>query len=129
MLSLSKTSKNLRLSFPAWQELRLVKFRMKLKTYSEVLEIVLGEYKGESSLSDDVRIKHPSDGGDFASVDDMNKADKTIVVSEKIHNGIVDMKNEYMLAKGFASRGPNAVSISDILLDLLKRFKQKHKIN
>ncbi len=126
---MSKTNKNLRLSFPAWQELRLVKFRMKLTTYSEVLEIVLGEYKGESSLSDDVRIKHPSDEGDYASVDDLNKADKTIVVSEKIHNGIIDMKNEYMLAKGFASRGPNAVSISDILLDLLKKFKQKHKIN
>ena len=102
---------------------------MKLTTYSEVLDIVLGEYKGESSLSDDVRIKAPSDDGDFSSVDDLNKADKTIVVSEKIHNGILDMKNEYMIAKGFASRGPNAVSISDLMLDLLKKFKEKHKIN
>ena len=126
---MSKNSKNLRLSFPAWQELRLVKFRMKLPTYSEVLEKVLSEYKGENSLSDDVRMKAPSDSGDFDSIKDMNKADKTIVVSEKIHTGILDMKNEYMIAKGFASRGPNAVSISDIMLDLLKKFKDKHKIN
>jgi hypothetical protein len=102
---------------------------MKLTTYSEVLEIVLGEYKGEKSLSDDVRIKAPSDDGGFISDDDLNKADKTIVVSEKIHNDILDIKNEYMLAKGFASRGPTAVSVSDIMLDLLKKFKDKHKIN
>ncbi|OLS28184.1 MAG: hypothetical protein HeimC2_08390 [Candidatus Heimdallarchaeota archaeon LC_2] len=126
---MSKNSKNLRLSFSAWQELRLIKFRMKLTTYSELLEIVLNEYKGESSLSDDVRMKPPTDGGDLESIKDMNKADKTIVVSEKIHNGILDMKNEYMIAKGFASRGPNAVSISDIMLDLLKKFKDKHQIN
>lgn len=126
---MSKVNKNLRLSFPAWQELRLVKFRMKLSTYSEILAIVLGENKGESALSDDVRIKAPSDDGGFGSDEDLNKADKTIVVSEKIHNDILDLKNEYMIAKGFASRGPNAVSISDILLDLLKRFKKKHKIN
>ncbi len=129
VLSLSKNNKNLRLSFPAWQELRLVKFKMKLTTYSEVLEIVLGEYKGESSLSDDVRMKAPSDGGDLSSLEGLNKADKTIVVNEKIHNGILDMKNEYMIAKGFASRGPNAVSVSDILLDLLKKFRETHKIN
>lgn len=119
----------MRLSFPAWQELRLVKFRMKLTTYSDVLEIVLGEYKGESSLSDDVRMKAPSDGGDLSSVEGFNKADKTIVVNEDIHNGILDMKTEYMIAKGFASRGPNAVSVSDILLDLLKKFRTRHKIN
>ncbi|MFV2013931.1 MAG: hypothetical protein ACC656_00750 [Candidatus Heimdallarchaeota archaeon] len=127
---MSKPSKNMRLSFPAWQELRLVKYRLKdADTYSDVLERLLKEYKDQESLSDDVRVKSPTDKGDLVSNEGFNKADKTIVVNLSIHNAILDLKNEYMIAKGFTSRGPTAVSVSDILLDLLRKFKEKHKIN
>ena len=55
---------------------------------------------------------------------DTDQSDKTIVVSGEIHEKLHDIKNEYMIEKGYASRGPNAVSISDILIELLDIFQK-----
>ncbi len=123
----STKSKNLRLSFNAWQELRLVKFNLVASTYSEVLRKVLDEYNGKD-LSDDVRGKPPTDSGDTIKKSVKDESDKTIVVTPQIHEQLNAIKNEYIMDKGFVSRGPSAVSISDILLDLLSKFKLKHKI-
>lgn len=120
-------SKNLRLSFNAWQELRFVKFKLVASTYSEVLRKVLDEYNGKD-LSDDVRSKPPTDSGDSMKKLERDESDKTIVVTPEIHEELNAIKNEYIMDKGFVSRGPSAVSISDILLDLLSKFKIKHKL-
>ncbi len=110
--------KNLRLSYTTWQELRRLKFRLGASTYSEVLEKVFNLY--DKPFSDDIRVKPPTDMGDVA-----DHSDKTIVISPELHKRLHDIKNEYMLSKGYSSRGPSAVSISDILFELLIQFKSR----
>jgi hypothetical protein len=104
-----------------------VKFKLVASTYSEVLRKVLDEYNGKD-LSDDVRSKPPTDSGDSMKKLERDESDKTIVVTPEIHEELNAIKNEYIMDKGFVSRGPSAVSISDILLDLLSKFKIKHKL-
>ncbi len=121
---MNSRGKNLRLSYNAWQQLRKLKFKLGAESYSDVLEKVFAYYSGSDVLSDDVRSKVPSDQGDLkAQLANKNHGDKTIVVSPKIHEKLLEVKNEYMLEKGYTSRGPNAVSVSDILIDLLKSYQ------
>ena len=120
------STKNLRISFSAWQELRFVKYKINANDYTDVLNRVLGEYKKES-LSDDVRGKAPSDSGDNGNIQ-VPKTDKTIVISLEIHNKLHDLKNAYVIDKGYATRGPNAVSISNILMDVLDKYKRKYQL-
>lgn len=117
---MARQNKNLRLSYDAWNELRRLKFRNNEDSYSTVLKKVFANYKGKKPLSDDVRSKVPSDFGDSNSVD---RSDKTIVVASDVHQELIAIKTEYMLRKGYSSRGPHAVSVSDILLDLLRSYQ------
>ncbi len=114
--------KNLRLSFEAWQAIRHLKFEEGLQTYTDVLLKIFEAFERKRvNIQETVRAKLPEDRGDFRSD---NRSDKTIVVSPEVHRKLSEIKTKYMLEKGIASRGPNAISISDILLDLIEEYRQ-----
>jgi predicted CopG family antitoxin len=115
--------KNLRLSFNAWAKLRRMKFEGGFETYSDVILRIIQSYKGIEHLNDDIRLKPPTDNGDH-SIKQIDTSDKTIVVTEHVHKEINLIKMDYMLEKGFSDRGPNSVSISDIIIELIDIYKK-----
>lgn len=118
--TVSAKGKNLRLSFAAWNRLRRLKFQQNFETYSDALAEIFHAYRGTSHLNDDVRSKPPTDDGDAKA---FQQSDKTIVVTSEIHQQLLSIKNEYMLDRGYTARGPNAVSVSDILMELITIYE------
>lgn len=122
--SVSSRGKNLRLSFEAWQAIRHLKFEEGVPTYTDVLKRVFDAFERKSvNLQETIKEKLPEDAGDARSP----RSDKTIVVSADVHRKLNEIKTKYMLEKGIASRGPNSISISDILLDLISQYRKLRK--
>lgn len=122
--TVTNRGKNLRLSFEAWQAIRHLKFEEGVPTYTDVLLKVFDAFEGKAVRPQDtITAKLPEDAGDARSP----RSDKTIVVSPQVHKKLNEIKTRYMLEKGIASRGPNSISISDILLDLIDHYKKLKK--
>ena len=118
---MTSRGKNLRLSFDAWQAIRHLKFEEGVPTYTDVLRRVFDAFERKSvNLQETIQEKLPEDAGDARSP----RSDKTIVVSAEVHRKLNEIKTKYMLEKGIASRGPNSISISDILLDLIAQYRK-----
>lgn len=112
-----RSTKNVRLTFEAWSELRRLKFELKLQTYSDVFD-KLYDFQGAFDLKDHLSSKKPDelDGK-------VKKNDKTIVINKNAHDKLLDYKQQYMMETGSTDRGKNAVSISDVVLHLIKKLK------
>ena len=123
---MSRQGKNLRLSYDSWTALRKLKFMDNAASYSTILEKLIAHHEGRK-IDDDVRVqsKAPSDTGDTNS-NDNDHSDKTIVVNEELHKALLSIKTEYMIEKGYPSRGPKAVSVSDILLELIREYSSRN---
>ena len=111
-----RSTKNVRLTFKAWSELRRLKFDLKLGTYTDVF-VKLYEIKDKFDLQDHLSSKKPED------IDsNIKKNDKTIVISKDTHDILIELKQKYMQETGSTDRGKNAVSISDVVLHLIEKF-------
>ncbi len=113
-------NKNVRLSFEAWNALRNLKFRELKPTYTDVFQLLFDKSEGVV-MEDHLKSKSPEDidkEGKFA-----DKSDKTIVINTDMHRKLTEFKIEYMTRTGSTARGKNAVSISDIVLTLIKNFQ------
>lgn len=111
-------NKNVRLSFDAWQALRKLKFTEQIPTYTDVFVLLFNRAKG---LEMDTHPKTKSPGDvDGAPT---NQSDKTIVINDEMHRKLTEFKIEYMLKSGATARGKNAVSISDVVLELIKNYQ------
>ncbi|MHA2250032.1 MAG: hypothetical protein ACXAD7_06705 [Candidatus Kariarchaeaceae archaeon] len=109
-------NKNIRLTHEAWHQLRLIKFEKGLPTYSDVFKMLFDKLEGEPNISEQVDSKIPKDTG---TVDDQK--DKTIVINEEMHAKLASFKVKFMMDKRLTSRGPGAVSISDVVMAIIKQ--------
>lgn len=117
-------SKNVRLSHEAWSELRKLKFDEGLGTYTDVFNRLFNQLEGkEPDIEDFVKSKFPDDGGNTS---DMPKKDKTIVIDQDMHAHLAQYKVEFMRETGATARGPGAVSISDVVMALIKKYKENN---
>ena len=118
-------NKNIRMNFEAWKELRNLKFDTGKGSYSEVFQLIFETIKdGKSSIEDVVISKKPSDNGTSKNV---SKEDKTIVIDESIHQKLASYKTMYMREYDVTARGPGAVSISQIIVTLITKYRELAK--
>ncbi|MHA2170787.1 MAG: hypothetical protein ACXAB7_12905 [Candidatus Kariarchaeaceae archaeon] len=123
-MSKRKKDKNIRLTSDAWSELRLIKFEEGMPTYSDVFKMLFDGIEGEPNIEEQMNIKQklPKDTGKST---DEKKSDKTIVINEDMHRKLAEYKVKYMIESGATSRGPDAVSISDVVLAVIKMYKEQ----
>ncbi|MCY3414684.1 MAG: hypothetical protein INQ03_23745 [Candidatus Heimdallarchaeota archaeon] len=114
-------NKNVRLSFEAWNKLRRLKFDLQLGTYTEVFEMLLNKNPEKINLDEQMKSKTPDDTD---KADDLKKDDKTIVINKDVHDKLTNLKIEYMMDSGLTSRGKGAVSISDVVITLIKNYER-----
>ena len=112
-------NKNVRLTFEAWNALRNLKFKEQLPTYSHVFENLFNESSGVEMSDHSMKSKTPNDADNQFK----NKDDKTIVINLNMHNKLTQFKIDYMQKTGATSRGKGAVSISDVVLTLIKNYE------
>lgn len=116
------TNKNIRMSFEAWRELRNLKFDTNKSSYSEVFDMIFSTIKdGKTKIEDVIISKKPSDSGSGRQV---SKEDKTIVIAQEIHQMLASYKTMYMREYDATARGPGAVSISQIIMTLIAKYRE-----
>ncbi len=129
--TLPEKNKNIRLTHEAWHKLRLLKFKEGMLTYSAVFENIFEELGGSASESyEQVKSKFPKEEGDNNKDKQKDKQkDKTIVINESMHLRLGDFKRRYIFETGKTSRGPEAVSISDVVLAIIDDYATKKSID
>ena len=117
-------NKNIRMSFQAWRELRNLKFDTGRGSYTEVFLMIFKTInEGETSVEDFIISKKPSDDGK-SNTTDVSKDDKTIVIDSSIHEKLLSYKTMYMREHDVTARGPGAISISQIIMTLISKYRE-----
>jgi predicted CopG family antitoxin len=117
-------NKNIRMSFQAWRELRNLKFDTGKGSYTEVFLMIFDTLnKGKTSVEDFIISKKPSDDG-MMHHSDISKDDKTIVIDSDIHEKLLSYKTMYMREHDVTARGPGAISISQIIMVLISKYRE-----
>ncbi|MHA2031041.1 MAG: hypothetical protein ACW99A_06410 [Candidatus Kariarchaeaceae archaeon] len=116
-MSSNEPTKNIRLAHQAWHELRNIKFDENLRNYSQVFNLLLEGLEAPPDISEQMALKGESKAP--------KKGPKTIVVTLEIHQRLADYKIKYLRATDATSRGVGSVSISDVVIALMKNFKSK----
>ena len=116
-MSTTEPTKNIRLAHDAWHELRNIKFDENLRNYSEVFRLLLEGLETPPDISEQMALKGESKSP--------KKGPKTIVVTLEIHQHLADYKIKYLRATDATSRGVGSVSISDVVITLIKNYKAK----
>ncbi|MDH5403500.1 MAG: hypothetical protein OEY49_13475 [Candidatus Heimdallarchaeota archaeon] len=114
-------TKNVRLTFEAWSELRKLKFDKGMSTYSDVFKLLFNTIEGGPNLVELIQTKIPSDEGNKRDTND-----KTIVITDDIHVKLAHYKIQYMRKSGATARGPGSVSISDVVKTLISEYRKKN---
>lgn len=117
-LNMSETPmKNIRLSHQAWRDLRNLKFDKSLKNYSDVFNLLFEGLEAPPDISEQMALKSEEKAP--------RQGPKTIVVILEIHQRLADYKIKYLRATDATSRGVGSVSISDVVIALIRNYNAR----
>ena len=113
-MSEKKPMRNIRLSHQAWRDLRNLKFDKAMRNYSDVFSLLFEGLEAPPDISEQMALKSEEKAP--------KQGPKTIVVVLDIHQRLADYKVKYLRATDATSRGVGSVSISDMVIALIRNY-------
>lgn len=114
-----RPGKLLKVKYEVWKKLKDMK-NEELPTFDDVLYEILSIHpKGQVRIEGDIRTELPKLKNRVVPT-----KDKVLNLDLPVHDFLKDLKMQYTYLTGLPSRGPDAVTLEHILIELIRQYEE-----